>query len=94
MLLRPFSVFLAYVFRSEKLTDPDQGIVEKSTIFCVLSFRSGWFDFAETGLDIFAITNGDKSRSTKALNSLKFEELWNFKAVGSICPHPHGQWGQ
>ena len=42
-----------------------------------LSFRLGWSDFAETGLYGFVITNGEKSRSTKAPNSAEFEELRN-----------------
>ena len=45
-----------------------------------LSFRSWWSDFVETGLYGFLITNGEKSRSTNASNSAKFEELRNLQA--------------
>ena len=47
----------------------------------LLLFRPGWSDFAETGLYGFVITNGEKSRSTNAPNSLEFEELRNFRAL-------------
>ena len=53
-----------------------------------LSFRPGWSDFAETGLYGFVITNGEKSRSAKAPNSVEFEELWNFPGMGIFLPPP------
>ena len=46
-----------------------------------LSFRPGWFDFAETGLYGFVITNGKESRSAKAPNFVEFEELQKFQAI-------------
>ena len=51
-----------------------------------LSFRPGWSDFAETGLYGFVITNGEQSRSANAPNSVEFEELRNFRAMGRIRP--------
>ena len=53
-----------------------------------LSFRPGWSDFAETGLYGFVITNGEKSRSANAPNSVEFEELRNIRAMGKFRPPP------
>ena len=53
-----------------------------------LSFCSEWSNVDDTGLYSFAITNGEKSRSTNVPNFLEFEELRNFQAMGKIPPSP------